>query len=310
MHRGWHGDAAAPSIIIMHMGVPRALNLSGISFADPASSPATNARARIEWAAALGVRAMQLDATSPGIRPRELDRSARRDVASLFRRLEVGFAGLDLSIPPAHFADPAHVDRAVKATCDALTLAADLAALIPSPGSLGAVDSPASRLVAITLPRSISADVRGTLANHATSCHCTLVDFRWPLPEFDGADSSGGSGKTGDKGLAIASAATDAANSPLVPGLGIGVDTGILLVSGLNPAKFISRLATRCPGQPAQLRLTDAASSRRVPVGDGELDELSVDVACQVAGYKGFAVIDLRGIPAADQVVSRLWASS
>lgn len=285
----------------MHIGVPRALNLAGISFADPSSAQATNARARIEWAASLGVRAMQLDATSPGLRPRELDRSARRDVASLLRRLEVGFAGLDLSIPPAHFAEAAHVDRAVKATCEALTLAADLAALIPTPDHLGPVDATGSRVISLSLPATLAGDVRDTLANHALSCQCTIADFRWPLPEIENASSGG------DAMTTIAATSTIAQNTP---GIGHGLDTGTLLVAGLNPAKFISRLATRFPGEPAQLRLTDAASSRRVPVGDGELDELSVDVACQVAGYKGFAVIDLRGIPAADLTVPRLWSAS
>jgi sugar phosphate isomerase/epimerase len=285
----------------MLMGVPRALNLAGISFAAPAAPPATDARARIEWAASLGVRALQLDATAPDLRPRELDRSARRDVASLLRRLEVGFAGLDCSIPPGHFADPAHVDRAVKATCEALTLAADLAALVPAPGSLGTVDSRAGRVVAVTLAAAMSPDVRQTLAHHALACHCTLVDFRWPLP---GLDDSNRSGAAPFSAIGSASASMHHA-----PGMGMGLDTGTLLAAGLDPAKFISRLATRFPGEPTQLRLSDVAASRRVPIGEGELDELTVDVACQVAGYRGFAIIDLRGIPAADQVVPRLWSA-
>lgn len=91
-------------------------------------------------------------------------------------------------------------------------------------------------------------------------------------------------------------------------GSGVGLDTGAILASGLNPAKAISRLATMHPGQPAQLRLTDHIAGRRVAVGDGELDELSVDVACQVAGYRGYAVVDLRGITGGDVAVSRIWS--
>lgn len=76
--------------------------------------------------AALGFRRVQLAATQPGFRPRELDRSARRDLGATLRRREMTVAGIDLWIPPAHFLDPARVDRAVAATIETLKLAADL----------------------------------------------------------------------------------------------------------------------------------------------------------------------------------------
>jgi sugar phosphate isomerase/epimerase len=126
------------------------------------------------------------------------------------------------------------------------------------------------------------------------------------MPELD--EVPRGELNHASRGDALPKIATSSSEAQQTPGIGVGLDTGTLLLAGLNPAKFISRLATRLPGQPAQLRLTDAAASRRVPPGDGELDELSVDVACQVAGYKSFAVIDLRGIPAADLVIPRLWS--
>jgi sugar phosphate isomerase/epimerase len=85
-----------------------------------------DARAAIEWVASLGYRAIQLDATMPGLRPRELDRSARRGVASTMRRLGLVFSGLDLWIPPEHFADPARQERAVDAVTAAIQFAADL----------------------------------------------------------------------------------------------------------------------------------------------------------------------------------------
>jgi sugar phosphate isomerase/epimerase len=294
----------------MQLSVPRALNLAGISFSDPLSPAATQPRARVEWAAVHGVRAVQLDATVPGLRPRELDRSARRDIASLLRRLELAFAGLDLSIPVSHFADPAMLDRAVKATQDAITLAADIATLSPSPSGITA---DAGRMVAITLPATLGADVRSTLVSHAQSCKVTLADFRWPLPELERpAPTSTGRAVHKPDGFAsvvVPTASLVATSNPEF-NFGCGLDTGTLLVAGLNPAKAIARLATLHPGQPAQIRLTDAAAGRRVPLGDGDLDELSVDVACQVAGYRGYAIVDLRGITGADALVRSLFDRS
>ncbi len=71
-------------------------------------------------------RFVQLSATQPGLRPRDLDRSARRDLSASLRRFELRLAGLDLWIPPEHFNDPAFVDRAMSAVTATLELAADL----------------------------------------------------------------------------------------------------------------------------------------------------------------------------------------
>ena len=83
-------------------------------------------RAALDRLAAMGFRYVQLCATQPGLRPRDLDRSARRDLLVRLRRLELQISGLDLWIPPAHFLDPAHVDRAVEAVRAAVELAGDL----------------------------------------------------------------------------------------------------------------------------------------------------------------------------------------
>ncbi len=77
-------------------------------------------------ARSLGVRAVQVSATQPGLRPRDLDQAARRDLLAALRRMELLLAGLDLWIPAAHFASPAEVDRAVDAATAAIELAADL----------------------------------------------------------------------------------------------------------------------------------------------------------------------------------------
>ncbi|MEM7756072.1 MAG: hypothetical protein AAF297_10600, partial [Planctomycetota bacterium] len=69
-------------------------------------------KAAIGAVSAMGARAIQLDATRAGLRPRDLERSARRDLAATMRREELAFSGVDLWIPPHHFVDPDRADRA------------------------------------------------------------------------------------------------------------------------------------------------------------------------------------------------------
>lgn len=83
-------------------------------------------RAVLNRLAGEGFVAVQLSATQPGLRPGDLDRSGRRDLARVLGRLELAASGLDLWIPPAHFRDRARVDRAVAAVRGAVELAADL----------------------------------------------------------------------------------------------------------------------------------------------------------------------------------------
>ncbi|MEZ6163399.1 MAG: hypothetical protein R3B67_03075 [Phycisphaerales bacterium] len=58
-------------------------------------------RVTIETIATLGHRAVALDVTVPELRPRNLSRSARRDLAALLRKAELELAGLDLWIRPS-----------------------------------------------------------------------------------------------------------------------------------------------------------------------------------------------------------------
>ncbi len=83
-------------------------------------------RAVLDRLASLAFRAVQFSASQPGMRPRELDRSGRRDLLGRLRSLEIAPAGLDLWIPEAHLRDPARIDRAVGAIQAAVELAADL----------------------------------------------------------------------------------------------------------------------------------------------------------------------------------------
>jgi sugar phosphate isomerase/epimerase len=89
-------------------------------------SPLGDLHAAIAWASRSGLRGVQWGATEPGARPRDLGPSARRELRALLSRFELQCSGVDALVPPAHFSDPANVDRAVEAVAAACGLAADL----------------------------------------------------------------------------------------------------------------------------------------------------------------------------------------
>ena len=64
------------------------------------------AAAALERLAAAGVRRVQLSASQVTLRPRELDRSGRRDLLILLRRLELSAGGLDAWVPTARLNTP------------------------------------------------------------------------------------------------------------------------------------------------------------------------------------------------------------
>jgi sugar phosphate isomerase/epimerase len=166
---------------------------------------AADPRAPLEWAASSGFRWATLDAAAPGLRPRELDRSGRRDLASLLRRLELGFAGLDLWIPTAHFVDPALADRAVAAATEAVRLAADLVSL-----------NGGHSVVSLTLPSELPSSTLESLLGHADAHGAVLANHAWPPPDDQTSEL-----------------------------LGVGIDPAAVLASGDNPAKAVARLGPR-----------------------------------------------------------------
>lgn len=141
-----------------------AISLAGLRLPD---APAP--RGRIEWAKSVGARGVHLDGALAGLRPRELDRSARRDLASLLRRLDLAFTGLDLWIPPHHFAEAGHVDRAIAAVRGACDLAAELG------GLLGDAATP---VVSVELPGTLHADAQAALLG--AELPAPLADHRRP----------------------------------------------------------------------------------------------------------------------------------
>jgi len=114
-------------------------------------------REAIAWMASLGLRGVQFSAAFAATRPRDLDRSARRDLAATLARHELLASGIDLFIPPAHFTDPALVTRAVDAVEGALGLASDLGrvpltAPIPKEGAAEARAAASARALRLGVP--------------------------------------------------------------------------------------------------------------------------------------------------------------
>lgn len=256
---------------------PPPLSLGLIALADDPDLAgvhlATDPRAAIEWAASLRYRAVQLDATRPGLRPRELDRSARRDLASLLRRRELSLSGLDLFIPPEHLTDPAQIDRAVAAIAGAAELAADVAAL--APGSIACVS--------LVLPNDLAADTRDELGVQAARVGALLADFsvddrHRPTPtDAPTADLP-------DEHPALSSHA-----------VGVGIDPAALILRGHDPIEAVARAGARL----FAARLTDAAHSTRIAPGSAgsQLDRTAYAAALSVVGFRGPMVVDLRGVP-------------
>lgn len=87
-----------------------------------AAGDCADIRAALEWASRAGYRGVQLSATDPALRPRDLSQSARRDLAATLARLELSCAGIDLFLPSAHLSDPVHVSRAFEAIVAAIEL--------------------------------------------------------------------------------------------------------------------------------------------------------------------------------------------
>jgi sugar phosphate isomerase/epimerase len=117
------------------------------------------------WVCSLGYAHIQVDATLAGLRPRDLDRSARRDILSLLRNRSTAVSGIDLFIPPSHFTDPTHADRAASAVRDALSLASDWSH---------------GMTVTTALPDNVDPALAADLSAHAHRVGALLADAAWP----------------------------------------------------------------------------------------------------------------------------------
>lgn len=153
---------------------PPALALGGLG--DQAGRSGEGFRQSVSIAAKLGFRAIQIDGTAPGLRARDLDRSARRDVAATMRRAELACAGLDLLIPAWHYTDPARAERAVEAMVGAIDLAADLSTLANS-GVVSRSASEAVPMVTATLPNPLPDDLKSLVESRCDSRRVRICDL-------------------------------------------------------------------------------------------------------------------------------------
>ena len=158
-------------------------------------------REQVAWLASLGARAVTLDAGV--LRARDLDRSARRDVASMLRRAQLELAGIDAWIPPEHFERAETADRAIAAVVGACELASELALLVG--GGSRAV-------VSIMLPGEGAGDAALAIASAAERVGAVVADHAWPVSPRDdigvGVDPAAVLMGGGDPAAAVSGAGT------------------------------------------------------------------------------------------------------
>lgn len=247
------------------MPVPLAASLVGLE-GDP--------RDELVRLSSMGYRHIQLSATRPGLRPRDLDRPARRGLRETLKQLELVASGVDLWIPPSHFLDDARVARAVDAVHGAIELGADLggvavSVLLPQTTGAGANASGASGSSDAGRTTAFD-DTLAALARHADHHGVALVDFAIP-PRGAACEPEGA--------------------------LRIGIDVAAWLAQGLDPALGVARHARSLAG----VRLSDLSmSGMRMPLratslgGDGRLELLPLAAALDVIGFRTPVVADSR----------------
>lgn len=207
-----------------------------------------------------GFHAVQLDGTLAGIRPRDLDNRARKDLLAMLARHEVRAVGLDLFIPRKHFHEAEHMDRAMGAALAAIELAADLGRLTVSlalPVSK-MNDEAKATLVEAADGRSVQ------LAVHAEDQLDALLSW---VDEVD------------------------------LPALSIGLDPVSLLTRGLDPAEQTHRLSQRLAAARLgdYLAENDEGVGERCEIGRGDLDMLAYRIAVDLTQIAS-VTIDLRSL--------------
>jgi hypothetical protein len=236
-------------------------------------------RLGLEAAATLPVRGVQLSALQLGTRPRDLDRSGRRDLLAAARRRELEIAGIDLWFPSEDLLEPGRVDDAVDRLHDTVQLAADLGRVAVSTRFPNAgADDPIRALLAVAARLGV------TIIDHAVPPRGRPVRARSPR------------GSVGSGLILPGSEDADAevsTSSVEVAGLAVGIDTPAWLVAGLDFLDAASR------GVEA-IRLSDlTADGMRIPPGDpdGRVDPGSLIAVARTGGFEGLPVIDARRWP-------------
>jgi sugar phosphate isomerase/epimerase len=225
-------------------------------------------RATIDRVAQTSLRYVQLSATAPGLRPRELDRSARRDLLAILRRHELSVSGIDAWIPPHHLTQAAHVDRAVTAIIQTIELAGDLgrcgvSVLLPHEPDEQSSPKASDPLAALAQPaRPALKPILQTLAATADRLGVMIVDHAAPLQAREN--------------------------------FALGLDPAAALAQGNDPAQQVIALGSRI----GSARLCDLLTSgMRGPIGEprtARLDTLNYKTALNVIEYRRPVIIDVR----------------
>ncbi len=213
----------------------------------------------LEDVSQMGYRAAQLSATHVGTRPRDLDLSGRRGLASHLRRLGLSCAGFDVWIPQSHFVDAAFVDRAVDAVSQCTTLAA---ALGRCPVTLALPESTPENEVRLREVREAIAACAQREGVWIADCGLDAAMGRW----------------SGDAASAF----------------GVGIDPPTLLAAG----KDLSEVVARCGSQVVSARIVDLLrSGMRGPPDEpheSRLDLLTYAASLAVLPLRHSPVADAR----------------
>lgn len=211
----------------------------------------------IEFVASLGYRAVQLSATQAGMRPRELDGSSRRGIAQRLRQLGMVAGGVDLWIPPAHFSDPAQVDRAIDAVVGAIGLAQSLGKCPVS------TLLPASDACTATMLSQVRQEIIRVAMQHGVQ----VADHG-----IDAVTSKGESGES----------------------LAIGIDPPTLIAASVDVCSTIAGAASRLRAFRVVDLLRSGSRGPISEPGDARLEVLPIAAALAVADFKGSLVADAR----------------
>ena len=241
-------------------------------------SLAADPRAGLMLAGRLGLRGVQLSSGQPGTRPRDLDRSGRRDLLATARRHELEISGIDVWIPLEAMLDPSTADQS----------AGELLAAIDLAGDLGGV------AVSLRLPATDEDEITTTLAAHAARLGVPLVDHAVP-PRGRGATRTDrtitptGLLVPGEIDPAEADSKV-AASGSVIEGVGIGIDPPAWLVAGLDVLEGAAAGVQ-------SIRLADLTpDGMRIPPGepDGRIDPTTLIAVARTGGWEGLPIIDAR----------------
>ncbi len=224
------------------------------------------------------LRFVQLSAAQPGMRPRELDGRARKDLIAALHRSGLMISGVDLFVPQRDWLDNQKIDRVVASVLASIAFAADI----------GRVP------LCLSFPyRSIAKDVLDSVLTAADSHGVTLAIHGESDPqEFD---------------LWLECHDENFIRAAIDPATVLATDHDLnAMTAGLAGRLTVARLDDY-----AERSVTDTGG--RCNVGDGSLDVTSYRVALSLATRLRHIVVELRDLDNASHALRQAkarWDSS